>query len=106
MPCRPFFRIFHGAPQLVEYLVRSRPRLTSRQLEQEVRPSPELARVIPWGGTTQAPHDHGLVVVLHRVPDGHVPEDPEIGTQNVVRLGPRHPPLPHLIHFMSLIKEI
>ena len=51
--------------------------------------------MFPWGGSTQAPHKYEMVVVVPLVPDGHVLEDPTVRSQNVVRLGPHYPPLPH-----------
>ena len=90
---RQFVWIWNGAPELGKDLVCLRPRLISWQSEQEVHPSLEVAQVILWGGASQAPHDHEVVVFVPWVPDGHLPEKPAIGPHNVVRPRPHPPPL-------------
>ena len=92
---RPFFRYWHGALQLSEYLVPPRPHMTSGWTESEARPALEVVLVFSCRGALQTPHDHVVVGVVPRVPDGHVLKYLDIKPQNIVRLGPHLPPLSH-----------
>ena len=60
---RPFVWIWHSAPQIGKYIVCPCPRLKYWKFDQKARPLPEVAQVIPWGGTAQSLHDHKMVTI-------------------------------------------
>ena len=90
---RPYIWIWHCAPYFGKDHVRPHPCLTPYQFEKKARPPPQVAWILPWGGSAQAPYDHEMAGVVRQVPDKHVLEGPEVRLKNVVRLGPHFNPL-------------
>ena len=53
---------------------------------------PKVMLVIPLGDGVEIPHNHSMVCVVSGFPEGDVLEQTAVCIDNVVHLGPHHPP--------------
>ena len=66
--------------------------------EGDTRAPPELICMFPQSGAAEAPNDQVMIRVVHGVKYGYVPKDTTVRLQDEVRLVPRLPHQPTMLH--------